>query len=565
MAIVTALCLATFLLVVGAFAVDFGNAFARRQNLQTSVDLATLAAASMLPDRTAALNKAHEVLCSGKNENQVNGWDPSVCSGGTGWMDDKNLANGEVTFYTDADNNGQIEKAEGAGAGTEATAVRIQTPPAHVEFGLGSITGASGVDLTRTAMARMGSLTGPGGVQPIPVLLQETGTVCLSDTSTSTTPTGGTFFPAPTTRPPSTRPLVTLSLSPLTGIRPGDRIQVDLSLAGLANANLRIKGGTGPGDPVLNSPILTQLSPTTYTFTAPDLRPLPAHLYVYLDASLSGVNGTLITTWQAIQYVGMDSCNSVTIRRNYINETRTGTANALGLNLRLGLEHAVRPWAEFPPGNLPPVGQRQCNNQPGRGIPVRSQPVVNCLTVATNQQLVRSSRAPYLGPGGLLTGTGCPIGARTNIRGNGLDDVSMFDPLFTPGGQGGAIADAIRAGLPPTAAQVGSLSPKLFLCARLFAVPVLNAPIFNGGIRAGSYPVQGLAYLYLEPRDGNGNERPDHGFTFRGGTLTRINAIVIDPAWFPDTASLPLPIGEYLGENLTKQVALVHDFDDPGT
>jgi hypothetical protein len=189
------------------------------------------------------------------------------------------------------------------------------------------------------------------------------------------------------------------------------------------------------------------------------------------------------------------------------------------------------------------------------------------LTVATDQPVVGTSHRPYLHPGGLLPRTSCPIGARADINGHpGLDDVSMFDSLFTPGGQRGTIADAIRAGLAPTAAQVGSLSPKLFLCPRLFAVPVLNAPVFNGSITAGSYPVQGLAYLYIEPRDSNGNERPDHGITFGvRRTVTQINAIVIDPAWFPETASLPLPIGEYLGENLTKQVALVHDFDDPVT
>jgi hypothetical protein len=75
----------------------------------------------------------------------------------------------------------------------------------------------------------------------------------------------------------------------------------------------------------------------------------------------------------------------------------------------------------------------------------------------------------------------------------------------------------------------------------------------------GSYPVQGLAYLYLEPDGGS------YGITINARrTVIQINAIVIDPRWFPKTASLPVPVGEYLGENLTKQVALVHDYDDPG-
>jgi hypothetical protein len=557
-AIVVALCMSSFLLVVGAFAVDFGNAFARRQNLQTSADLATLAAAAMLPDRAAALAKAREVLCSGRNENQVNGWNASVCAG-TGWMTDGNQANGEITFYgPDVNGDGRYQSGEAAGAGVEATAVRIQTPPAHVEFGLGSITGASGVDLQRAATAKMGSLSGPGGVQPIPVTPGETGTTCLSDAP------GNLGSPPGVTIPTGSSDL---SLQILAGLQATPkvtriRVEVLLSVPGLLAVQVHAHGWSSLGQDLGDQIMGTRSGVGPVEFTAPDY---PVGSYVYLYASVTIGPITTFSTWIPIDYGSLDTCGRGIVRRNYINEPRlTGVGLSLTANLQLGIDHAVRPWSEFPASNDPPLAGRTCDQQLGRGTALRStataRATVNCLTIAEAEAVVSLSHRPWLHPGGLLPKRDCPGAQRGNVNGHpDLDVTSMFRADLTPGGPNGTIADLVRDGASPTPAQRGSLSAKLFLCPRLFTVPVLDAPIVDRAIDTGTYPVRGFKYLYLEPDGGS------YGFTLTGRTVTKINAILIDPAWFPDTASLPLPVGEYLGENLTKQVALVHDIDDPGT
>jgi hypothetical protein len=562
-AIVVALSVSTFLLVFGAFAVDFGNAFARRQNLQTAVDLAALAGAAMLPDRSAALGKIHESLCSDKNENTVDGWAPSVCAG-NGWMTDTDTENGQVTFYgPDTDGSGRYEPFEAAAGGVEATALRIVTPKAHVEFGLGQITGASGVDLARAATAKVGSVTGPGGVQPIPVTPDEPGTICLSDTT-------GTAGTAPVDLPDGDDRIVLRILAGLHATPKVTDIRVGLQVGipGLLNVTVWSRGYTNAGAPLGDQVMGTGNVLGPYQIKAPDY-PVGSYVYLYARVQILGV--TYTSDFVPVDYGVVDNCGQVIIRRNYVREPRfTGTGLAVLLNLQAGIDHAVRPWTEYPPGNpAPTVPQGQCGAQPGTAFRSGGAPLstVNCLTVADDVDVVGDSHPPYLdvtaNGTGLLMADTCPNSDRGDINGHPDRDVtSMFRADFTPGGPSGTIAGLIRAGASPTAAQRGSLSSRLLLCPRLFTVPVLDAPTVDRAIGTGSYPVQGFRYLYLEPTNANG---ASYGFTFSNRTVTRINAIVIDPAWFPETAALPLPIGEYLGENLTKQVALVHDYGDPDT
>ena len=53
---------ATVLFAVGAVAVDMGNVYHKRADLQTNVDLAVLAAAAKLPDQAAARLEATDYL-----------------------------------------------------------------------------------------------------------------------------------------------------------------------------------------------------------------------------------------------------------------------------------------------------------------------------------------------------------------------------------------------------------------------------------------------------------------------------------------------------------------------
>ena len=65
-AVIVALLVSTVLISISAFAVDFGNAFARRAELQGVADVAARAGALYLPDVDQARTAAVNALCAGR-------------------------------------------------------------------------------------------------------------------------------------------------------------------------------------------------------------------------------------------------------------------------------------------------------------------------------------------------------------------------------------------------------------------------------------------------------------------------------------------------------------------
>jgi hypothetical protein len=158
---------AVMLLVTAALAVDIGNTWARRGQLQQQADGAALFAANQLPaydhagrSRTAAA-VAQYVACqpvAGQLE-----LDPSIpdCPHGLGPQSaamtaygDRLLADGLVSFPT-------IEGGTG-------NYVKVVTPAARVVFGLGRAAGADESIQQREAVARVGS---PGVLAPMALSL----------------------------------------------------------------------------------------------------------------------------------------------------------------------------------------------------------------------------------------------------------------------------------------------------------------------------------------------------------------------------------------------------------
>ncbi len=179
-AVIAAITTSAVLFIVGAMAVDLGDAFARRESLQTSADLAALAGARELPDIGRARSAAIASLCDrAASENTVAGWPAGTCSS-RNWADDGDLRNGEIEFFAaDSNANGFLDDGtapagvtRSGSAGDErvtsgpATSLRVVTAPATVRFHLAAAVGVNSVTLQRAATSTTATPAGPRAVAP---------------------------------------------------------------------------------------------------------------------------------------------------------------------------------------------------------------------------------------------------------------------------------------------------------------------------------------------------------------------------------------------------------------
>jgi len=173
----------TVLLGVSAFAVDLGDALARRATLEAVADQAARSGAQFLPDSIAALTHAVAVLCAPGNRDP--GWPAAVCTDPShAWTSDTDLSNGQIQFFTgDANGNGRFDDGTDpvglnpslnderiASPGDPATAIRVILPPASVPFGLGQIFGASSIAVAARSDAQIRTPISTAGNLPFFVL-----------------------------------------------------------------------------------------------------------------------------------------------------------------------------------------------------------------------------------------------------------------------------------------------------------------------------------------------------------------------------------------------------------
>ena len=153
-AVIVALTVSTVLLGMAAFAVDLGNALARRTNLQGIADDAARAGAGELPDTTLATAAAIRSLCAQPPD--LTGWDFSGCPGGSPTV---STAGGPVAADITFDDDDQKD----LGTPTPfATRITVRPPPVPVAFSFGAALGATGVDVNASATAKIGTPTGLG-------------------------------------------------------------------------------------------------------------------------------------------------------------------------------------------------------------------------------------------------------------------------------------------------------------------------------------------------------------------------------------------------------------------
>jgi len=161
-AIVTTLAISTVLLGVAALAVDLGQTYLQRNELQMLADRLALAAARGLPQidtPEGALGQITTTLAAACAHDE----EPAQVCAPTRpeqWSDG-NPDNGEAVFYAGAAPDGTLS---GRLSGTDlpAEAVHVLLPPATVEFGLAGVLGFDSTRIQRSATARIGTALGSG-------------------------------------------------------------------------------------------------------------------------------------------------------------------------------------------------------------------------------------------------------------------------------------------------------------------------------------------------------------------------------------------------------------------
>ena len=168
--IIIALSISTFLLGFAALAVDLGTAYVRKAELKSLAEKVAIAGATGLPAITEGLTSALATLGSGGGSATGLCGDldlPGVCDAPAGWANDGDEANGEISFFADEgqkgdladlNNDGVLNTLDRLAAGaSEAVGIRVLLPPSEVPFGLASVLGFDSASLQQTATARIGT------------------------------------------------------------------------------------------------------------------------------------------------------------------------------------------------------------------------------------------------------------------------------------------------------------------------------------------------------------------------------------------------------------------------
>lgn len=210
------------LLIFGvcAFAVDFGNAYARKRDIQTQADLAALAAAAQLPRTTTNSASIIAAADAFAEENAVWGQDLSAWD-----FADTDTEDGWLEFVG-------------------ANKLRVHAPYAHVSFTLAQAIGFTGLDVNAVAAVEIRS----PGLGPVPFYAVEgcnLGLQTISEDQADDVETGSIPVPSgmPGTDDPSKSTVTGIDTNPATN---PDQIPVDAT--GSAVEPLTISGTDFSGD-----------------------------------------------------------------------------------------------------------------------------------------------------------------------------------------------------------------------------------------------------------------------------------------------------------------------------
>lgn len=543
-AVIVTLVISLTLLGVAAFAVDFGNAFAQRVDLQGIADDSARAGAAALPDQTAARAAAIANLCAQPPSRTR--WDYSGCPAISPTAPSiTGSPTAEITFTLD---NGV------------ATEIRVVPPPIQVDFGFGQVMGVDGVRVNGSSSARIASALGTG-VLPFPLFADQLnstppgtdGQFCIGPPDPPSLPSD-TELPVPGTGGPFTISFRLPTTGSSTSViwNAGTVIQVRSDNSGpyrsfnLQNVRMFIGGDLVPG--------LALAPGSTRRWQAPAPVYAPGSTTLWLEAIYAGqpIRSNSLT----ITYTGTvtDPCGTISSHQGYLDIARDpdpGSTDRLADNVSAGLDTRLHPWPNWPSppqNNTPlPAANSECGALPPSTVRETSVaapvPDINCVTL-TYSGLPSTVADGFFGTGGrMFNRCGGPTRTAPAPFNGTIDDTQLFSvgsPLLAPGIDPVQLKADLRSGTLPAAGTFW-LTSQIFRCPRFGIVPVLQRdPNVTSGTHR--YPVMGFRYVWID------DDTANRGFLWSGSSLVGIRGYIIDPALVPQLVTDSLRIGTYQNE-----------------
>lgn len=508
--------IATVLFAVGAVAVDMGNVYHKRADLQTNVDLAVLAAAAKLPDQAAARAAAADYLAKNEVYGQV-----------TTDLTDSDPDNGDLQFNVDGN----------------PWKVRLIAPDVHVSWGMAAIMPGvgEGVDVPAKAAAGVGS---PEGTTDMPFYAVSGG--CSYGFQTISDNSGGPGGPPSVPLIPSTPTSNDAQLTSLTptssevGV-PIPSLRIDGSnLTGVTAVGFTTAAGdhveaTGASLAVTATQITVTNVPTTVT-SQDDLW----YVRVFKDGMWSAADGNA-TSGVLRLTIGVDKLycegsssgnfGSLQIGRN----PSVGSVNA---TLSWNVADGIQPYLALFPGA--PFAPNECRTLPQR------------IPVSNNQDAIQDGmNCVWSDPGlpangleeGLITGIGGIEGrleepptrpcfrANVTVLGHSINN-DVLSCFFTN--------DSVRVGDVTTQTYTGPsgvISADIYQSPRFFWVPLMRADP-NGTKRLS---IQGFrpAFITDQPASGSrgstGSTTAYNGLELNGTKVREMNVWFINPKALPES------------------------------
>lgn len=549
-AIIVALSISTFLLGFAALAVDLGTAYVRKAELKSLAEKVAIAGATSLPTIPDGLSSALGALGSTGSPGTGLCADldlPGVCTAPAGWSSDNNPANGEITFYGDEGQEGELADQNGDGilstldkvTSGDAVGIHVILPPSQVPFGLASTLGFDSASLQQTATARIGTPLGSGilpfGLTPVDLT---NGQFCVKD---------------PSLPPVSVNPYPgSLSRSVLT-ITP-DTFDPDLTNQ---TATVTIRGPRIPADIQVyfenaSSPQRVTSSSGIWTVAVPDGEPGTT---VRVWATYVNRLGTTTTTQpDTITYsgtapTGIDPCTFPQSDRGFVQLARSTAGDTLESNIRLSPEVKLYPTG----GLLGTLGTTL-----GCVSTTLSSPSTTCLASVLGEPFsARMTEGMFdsdAGKNGRLVGD-CGGGTYAPRGHNGVDASQLLaaaSPLVDSSfGSANALKTSLLSGTTPVNKE-GWIRSTAFRCPRLAVMPVLDQNPLTGVI--GGQNITKLTYVWI---DDDGSSR---GLSWNGGTLRTFRGYVVHPKYLPEIVAGSPIVGPYLGDDMPKEALLIPDF-----
>lgn len=589
---------ATALFLTAALAVDIGNTWARRGQLQVQADRAAVFAAEFLPARsdeertTVAKAAAYYIACHPVVGQRA--LDPTIpaCPSAP---EDASLAPYAATLL-----------ARSWVTFPNPNQVGVRTPPARVDYGFGRAAGAAGTTQQKEAIARVGS---PGILTPMALSLD-----CLLNPVANATPVGLPFgyvstthaAPNSATVTPVTWPTnqrnnprslditpssVAQNVSPLPTVRVGGRFW-PAAAAGESYWVVFDKGG--------------DLLPELAVEVTPDLDDYPnGYAELTLPSSVAASAGSWevkVATGPSVlgqpigpTYSRHTAVLDVTPRANLVNQVscgrllkspRGGTQDNINfvLNLQEGLDHLLTTHPSLVTVGgvddeadlLTAISPLQCTHSTGSVQDtngVRAGEIPNCVVTNMSNAYEAGFTPGMIGDAGRLTCTTArPCRESFALNGRQINDDEFSDYVTDPGLLNESTFFSASTFLDtqlPVVTPESALKRDLYDSHRFMWVAVISTAGAVSAVQAGDYPVLTFRPIFITQEEGldlipdpdgmlttlDGAFRgilqgtdDQRGLIMDGTELSAVRFLTIEPGALPAVPSnYSGTISEYLG------------------